>query len=87
MCKPVLPPCTLPSTPLGRVAEWQTRTVQVRVSERTWGFNSPLAHAIVLDTCVRGERGPVDDLSSCWGAEPPKPPTVRGVLTQRGYLP
>ena len=27
--------------------EWrnrQTRTVQVRVSERTWGFNSPLAH-------------------------------------------
>ncbi len=28
----------------GRVAEWQTRTVQVRVSERTWGFNSPLAH-------------------------------------------
>jgi hypothetical protein len=28
--------------------EWrnrQTRTVQVRVSERTWGFNSPLAHA------------------------------------------
>ncbi|MDT4915923.1 MAG: hypothetical protein QOI15_790 [Pseudonocardiales bacterium] len=28
----------------GQVAEWQTRTVQVRVSERTWGFNSPLAH-------------------------------------------
>jgi hypothetical protein len=26
------------------VAEWQTRTVQVRVSVRTWGFNSPLAH-------------------------------------------
>ena len=29
--------------------EWrnrQTRTVQVRVSERTWGFNSPLAHSI-----------------------------------------
>src|SRR5690349_20042682 len=32
------------SVPLGRVAEWQTRTVQVRVSVRTWGFNSPLAH-------------------------------------------
>src|SRR3954454_23354474 len=30
---------------LGRVAEWQTRTVQVRVSVRTWGFNSPLAHS------------------------------------------
>jgi len=29
---------------LGQVAEWQTRTVQVRVSVRTWGFNSPLAH-------------------------------------------
>src|SRR6266516_1004039 len=28
----------------GQVAEWQTRTVQVRVSVRTWGFNSPLAH-------------------------------------------
>jgi hypothetical protein len=30
-----------------RSREWrnrQTRTVQVRVSERTWGFNSPLAH-------------------------------------------
>ena len=27
-----------------RVAEWQTRTVQVRVPERAWGFNSPLAH-------------------------------------------
>jgi hypothetical protein len=26
------------------VAEWQTRTVQVRVSVRTWGFKSPLAH-------------------------------------------
>jgi hypothetical protein len=29
--------------------EWrnrQTRTVQVRVSERTWGFNSPLAHVM-----------------------------------------
>ena len=35
--------------------EWrnrQTRTVQVRVSERTWGFNSPLAHV----------SGPGDDL-------------------------
>ena len=30
---------------LGQVAKWQTRTVQVRVSERTWGFNSPLAHS------------------------------------------
>jgi hypothetical protein len=29
------------------VAEWQTRTVQVRVSVRTWGFKSPLAHILV----------------------------------------
>ena len=29
---------------LARVAEWQTRSVEVAVSERTWGFNSPLAH-------------------------------------------
>src|SRR5690242_17914629 len=35
------------SVPLGRVAEWQTRTVQVRVSVRTWGFNSPLAHHLL----------------------------------------
>ena len=27
-----------------RVAEWQTRWLQVPVSERAWGFKSPLAH-------------------------------------------
>src|SRR6185312_2786535 len=32
---------------LAQVAEWQTRTVQVRVSVRTWGFNSPLAHSVI----------------------------------------
>jgi hypothetical protein len=26
------------------VAEWQTRQLQVLVSERAWGFKSPLAH-------------------------------------------
>jgi hypothetical protein len=40
----------------GRVAEWQTRTVQVRVSVRTWGFNSPLAH-VTRDDPVRRKRG------------------------------
>jgi hypothetical protein len=35
---------------LGQVAEWQTRTVQVRVSVRTWGFNSPLAHSVGMPT-------------------------------------
>lgn len=34
-----------------RVAERQTRWLQVPVSERVWGFKSPLAHAI--------ERAPV----------------------------
>jgi hypothetical protein len=28
----------------GQVAEWQTRWLQVSVSERMWGFKSPLAH-------------------------------------------
>src|SRR3954462_241412 len=47
-------PCYCPSSP-GQVAEWQTRTVQVRVSERTWGFNSPLAHISLGDS--PGARG------------------------------
>jgi hypothetical protein len=29
---------------LGGWRNWQTRTVQVRVSLWTWGFKSPLAH-------------------------------------------
>src|SRR6187431_2685855 len=32
-------------SPLGRVAEWQTRWLQVPVFERMWGFKSPLAHS------------------------------------------
>jgi hypothetical protein len=31
---------------LGRVAEWQTRWLQVPVSFGTWGFKSPFAHKI-----------------------------------------
>ena len=36
----------------------QTRTVQVRVSERTWGFNSPLAHhpQVAESQCLQGFR-------------------------------
>ena len=30
--------------PTGEWRNWQTRRIQVPVSERTWGFNSPLAH-------------------------------------------
>ena len=33
-----------------RVAEWQTRWLQVPVSERAWGFKSPLAHPL---SCLR----------------------------------
>ena len=38
------------------MAEWQTRTVQVRVSERTWGFNSPHPHEREGDLCSRKAR-------------------------------
>jgi hypothetical protein len=34
---------------LGRVAEWQTRWLQVPVSFGTWGFKSPFAHIEVND--------------------------------------
>src|SRR5207302_9977176 len=30
--------------PTGEWRNWQTRRIQVPVSERTWGFKSPLAH-------------------------------------------
>ena len=30
----------------GRVAEWQTRWLQVPVSFGTWGFKSPFAHIV-----------------------------------------
>jgi hypothetical protein len=32
------------AVPLGRVAEWQTRWLQVPVRATSWGFKSPLAH-------------------------------------------
>ena len=32
--------------PLGRVAEWQTRWLQVPVRATSWGFKSPLAHPV-----------------------------------------
>src|SRR6188472_1875060 len=38
-------PSLLPSlSHSGEWRNWQTRRIQVPVSERTWGFNSPLAH-------------------------------------------
>jgi hypothetical protein len=48
----------------GEVAEWQTRTVQVRVPERAWGFNSPLPHQMVIAPTRAGAifvSGPVGE--------------------------
>ncbi len=79
--------------PLGRVAEWQTRTVQVRVSVRTWGFNSPLAHGWAGFTLLR-RVGP--SVMSAAGAEPPRAPRCGrfalgaasgSVATARRWLP
>lgn len=49
----------------GRVAEWQTRWLQVPVSFGTWGFKSPFAHRtvrrvvtdIVVETAAMGVVG------------------------------
>ena len=48
---------------LGRVAEWQTRWLQVPVSFGTWGFKSPFAHqidrrpaAVLADVCLARDR-------------------------------
>jgi hypothetical protein len=37
----------------GRVAEWQTRWLQVPVSFGTWGFKSPFAHHVLFDELRR----------------------------------
>ncbi len=37
----------------GRVAEWQTRWLQVPVSFGTWGFKSPFAHCVVESNRMR----------------------------------
>src|SRR5262245_45719650 len=57
----------------GDVAEWQTRTVQVRVSERTWGFNSPHPHYEVQGSlsAESADRGPSSYLLR--GPSPRKP--------------
>ena len=64
-----------------RVAERQTRWLQVPVSERAWGFKSPLAHVF--------EKSPARTKCSCRGffwpralpplsAMPGNPPSVKG---------
>lgn len=80
MCKPDPAPCTLSLAPLGRVAEWQTRTVQVRVSVRTWGFNSPLAHPIARAGYSPGTASRFGDHRHFfWGPSPQAP--------SRGFAP
>ena len=59
-------PVTLPRSRKAAQREWrnrQTRTVQVRVLERVWGFNSPLAHQCD-ESRHRSRRTP---RSSCFG--------------------
>ena len=34
----------MPRSDQGEWRNWQTRMLEVHVSERTWGFKSPLAH-------------------------------------------
>ena len=47
----------------------QTRTVQVRVPERAWGFNSPLAHNGLVAKPARSHLRnlPTGRLSCFWG--------------------
>src|SRR5690606_40798493 len=56
----------------GQVAEWQTRWLQVPVSERTWGFKSPLAHRWT----GRDHEVPARSASTggAWPTGPPPPP-------------
>jgi hypothetical protein len=83
MCKPDPGPCRLRPVPLGRVAEWQTRTVQVRVSVRTWGFNSPLAHTV---RCSVALRATFPSSFPVLGATP-QTPRCELLRTRRGCLP
>ena len=46
--------------PLARVAEWQTRWLQVPVRATSWGFKSPLAHKKSLATQGTSSRPGVD---------------------------
>src|SRR4051812_45589985 len=66
----------VPGRPHGDVAEWQTRTVQVRVSERTWGFNSPHPHECEWAAHARGERGPGSPSSFLLRGPSPRKPRV-----------
>ena len=55
--------------PLGRVAEWQTRWLQVPVSARTWGFKSPLAHEMtshIAHDAEISDSAQIGDGSQVW---------------------
>ena len=59
-----------------RVAEWQTRTVQVRVSERTWRFNSSLAHHRTPGQII-WPGVPFAALAGCCGGATPRQDGIR----------
>src|SRR5690625_6730084 len=58
---------------------WQTRTVQVRVPARAWGFNSPLAHS-------RKPQDPNDFKGCCRSEEHTSELQSRGHLVCRLLL-
>ena len=60
--------------PLGRVAEWQTRWLQVPVRATSWGFKSPLAHRLWASL----RRNPAVALTIDTEVHPPKILLLRG---------
>lgn len=58
---------------------WQTRTVQVRVPERAWGFKSPLAHD--CDVSVH-RKHPEPSGSGCFSLWLVLPRGVQGELAE-----
>ena len=70
----------------GQVAEWQTRTVQVRVSVRTWGFNSPLAHtplSELLGLPDGADPRPLIDWHELWKQEAGEDWIVEPLIAER----
>lgn len=61
------------SESLGRVAEWQTRWLQVPVSFGTWGFKSPFAHFTRGSSCSQRARAFLVSFSVIWGRSPHAP--------------
>ena len=70
-------PASILARLLGRVAEWQTRTVQVRVSVRTWGLTPPRPRC---PRWPRSRSARAGGHPSCWprGPSPREAPRCGG---------